>query len=470
MQRIHERSRIVSVATPDISNMTTCIENVKKAILSNQNGLVDPTNYHQLRGRLEAVNNTLPALYRETVVIPFIKTLDELGERGFIDILIRDPQKNSIARLMLDIAQSILQNGEGYYELATDAFQEVVSDLYDGFLSAGDRIGVKQPDLSIIPALVKWGEPESGPYTWPIDAASVFKLKAAIVSLPPAHATTGLLAWSSIPHEVCGHDILHADVGLLKELANVVRARLIGENIGQGLPDYWASRIDETASDVLGVLNLGPAAAIGLIGYFRGINAAYTGSAKLRNQGSASDPHAADILRGYLGAYATALLNFDQAGAWAEIIESETDKDLSIIELENNVIDVEIAKQSARIVASAIMQTKLSSLENHSLDEIQNWNNNDENISAFLRTLLQTTGSLAVDYRSGFYAAHVVAAAVTEGLSREADLQIIFDRMLSLLKVMHDTNPTWGPLAVHHRGDITRHLLYHPTAQIPILL
>jgi hypothetical protein len=32
---------------------------------------------------------------------------------------------------MFDIAHSILQNGEGYQETATDAFQEVVSDLYD---------------------------------------------------------------------------------------------------------------------------------------------------------------------------------------------------------------------------------------------------------------------------------------------------------------------------------------------------
>jgi exonuclease I len=40
---------------------------------------------------------------------------------------------------MLDIAHSILQNGEGFNEKATDSFQEVRSDLYDGFLSAEDR-------------------------------------------------------------------------------------------------------------------------------------------------------------------------------------------------------------------------------------------------------------------------------------------------------------------------------------------
>ncbi|OMF67229.1 MULTISPECIES: hypothetical protein [Paenibacillus] len=462
MQGMLERNRITAVTKPDVSNMSVCIENVKKAVLSNLQGPAAPTDYHQLMGRLHAAKAKLPKIYQETVAIPFIKELDKLGQQGFTEILIQDPSRTRAAGLMLDIAQSILQNGEGYNALATDAFQEIVSDLYDGFLSAEDREGIKEPDLSIIPALVKWGEPENGPYTWPADATAVFKVQAAIVSLPPAHATNGLLAWSSIPHEVCGHDILHADLGLIQELANVVRNRLNSENIGQGLPDYWASRIDETASDVLGVLNLGPAAAIGLIGYFRGMNAAFSGRAQLRNEGPTRDPHAADILRGYLGAYATALLEFDQAGAWAEVIESEVDKDLSNIKLNGRAIDANTAKRSARIVAEAIMKTKLASLENHSLDEIQNWRNEDESVAALLRTLLQTTGSLTDEHRSGFYAAHVVAAAITEGLSREADLQVIFNRMLSLLKLMHDTNPAWGPLFVQHPGDISRHLLYHP--------
>lgn len=86
----------------------------------------------------------------------------------------------------------------------------------------------------------------------------------------------------------------------MQELSEKVHTALASQNIGHGLPDYWASRIDETASDVLGVLNLGPAAAIGLIGYFRGIRAAISGDARLQNNGSSNDPHPADILRGYL--------------------------------------------------------------------------------------------------------------------------------------------------------------------------
>lgn len=450
----------------DISNLANCTEDVRKAVLSNLQAPDAPTDYDQLRGRLEAVKDKFPVLYKKAAVEPFDQTLTKLGRGGFTKILLMDRQQNGIARLMLDIAQAILEKGEGYNALATSAFQEVVSDLYDGFLSAEDRLGVKAPDLSTVPALVKWGAPENGPYTWPVDATASFGLETAIVSIPPVHAESGLLAWACIPHEVCGHDVLHADIGLTDQLANAVKNALIQNNMGTDLAEYWSARIDETASDVLGVLNLGPAAAIGLIGYIRGMDAAYTGKAQLRNIGPAGDTHPADILRGYLGAYATGLLIFDQAKEWERVIEAETDKDLSTIQLEGKVIDTVMAKQSAKMVAGAIMQTKLESLENHSLDQIQNWRNTDETIAVYLRTILRTAESLTEEYKSGFYAAHVVAAAVTESLTSGADLDTIFKRMVSLLKVMHDTNPAWGPLFVKHPGNIARHFLYYPAREI----
>lgn len=445
---------------PNISNLQNCIEDVKKAALTNAEGPIDPTNYHELRGRLESSRDKLPPLYRESIFNPFVKLLDDLGQSRFTEILLSDPGRTRTAALMLDIAQAILQNGEDYNIKATDAFQEVVSDLYDGFLSSEDRSGVKPPDKSTIPALVKWGNPEAGPYTWPIDATSIFGLKAAIVSLPPINATRGLLAWASIPHEVCGHNILHADIGLIEELSNTVRNSLIQQNIPQNLSEYWASRIDETASDIMGVLNLGPSAAIGLIGYFRGLNAASLGKPILRNEGVESDPHAVDILRGYLGAYAVSLLNFKQAQEWAKVIEEETDKDLTNIQIGAITVNETDAKKSAKIVAHSIMKTKLASLENHSLDEMQNWRNEDEEIVTLLRPLLNSMGSLPDAYKSGFYAAHVVAAAVTEAISKDHDINLIFDRMVSLLKDMHDTNPSWGPLYVKHPGNIVRHLIY----------
>lgn len=81
----------------------------------------------------------MPPLYLDAVFTPFVRTLDQIGEDGFNQILINYPTREGTAGLLIDIAQAILQRGEGFETKAIGAFQEVVSDLYDGFLSAEDR-------------------------------------------------------------------------------------------------------------------------------------------------------------------------------------------------------------------------------------------------------------------------------------------------------------------------------------------
>jgi hypothetical protein len=391
---------------------------------------------------------------------PYIDKLNEIGVAGFNSILLRDPTRERTAGLMLDIAQTILQNAEGYQERATDAFQEVVSDLYDGFLSAADRRGVDPPEGGIVPPLVKWGNPDFGPYTWPVDATDSFNVKAGVVSLPPANGRRDILAWAALGHETAGHDILGADDGLRDELSNHVFSALDKEALPQGLAEYWASRIDETASDVMGILNMGPAAAIGLIGYFRGLNAAFGGNPTLRDEGSASDPHPADVLRGYLAASVVRLLSFKGAKAWAEMLEKETDKDVIQIQLEGVPINTDIVRRSAAIVANTLVRTRAQALEGHALGYIQNWRNRDEEIVRSLRVTLNTTSDVSAQLKDGFYAAHVVAAAVMCAISTQSPLPMLFERMITLLKAMHDQNPSWGPLFVRHPGDMVMHRSY----------
>jgi hypothetical protein len=423
-------------------------------------GPSDPTDYSQLRERLENSHSKLPPLYREKVYQPYVAKLNQLGTIGFTSILLGDPNRARLGLVMLDIAQSILQNGESYNKMAIDAFQEVVSDLYDGFLSAEDRSDIKPPDHMIIPPLVKFGEPAAGPYTINIEAAKAsFDVQTTIVSLPPAHARYGLMGWASLGHECGGHDILNADDGLLDELSNVVRNALEEQEIGSDLPEYWSSRVSETASDVLGILNMGYAAGLGVIGYFRGINDALDHVPKLRNV-DGGGPHPLDILRGYLAASTVRLLSFKEAIDWGKVIETETDKDVSTIIIQGKKISTELAKKSAEIVARAIVKTKLKSLENHSLGEIQNWRDQDENIVNGLVTILTTANQLPKHLEGGIYAAHVVAAAVVSALTKNADLEMIFNKMLIVLKIMHDTNPSWGPLFIRYPSDAFRHLIY----------
>ncbi|WP_241846077.1 hypothetical protein [Bacillus thuringiensis] len=401
---------------------------------------------------MEACRDKLPSLYQKAVFEPFMQKLNHIGQDGFNDILLRS---DGTSQVMFDIIQAILQYGEGYNKKATRAFQEVVSDIYDGFLSNEDRTGVKRPDKSVIPPLVKWGNPDFGPYTIPVDGTSeAFGLQTGIVNLPPVNARRGVLAWGALGHETGGHDILHADTGLLKELSTSVFKELNNQNLNDGLPKYWASRIDETASDVLGILNMGPAAGIGLIGYFRGLRAASTGEPELSNDGPTKDPHPADILRGYLAASTVKLLSFDGAKNWADVITSETDKDLKEIILAGTQVSAEDARKSAEIVASVIAKSRLQVLGGHALSEIQNWKNTDEAIVQQLRSNLSVVNPLPNNFESSVFATHVVAASVVEALSSNGNLPVIFDRMLSMLNILHDANPSWGPLYITLPGNI----------------
>lgn len=457
-------SQVVETA-PDVSNLAQCVDDARLAALDGDSGPAEPSGYPQLLGRLEAARETLPPLYHDTVFVPFVNTLQRIGQSGYTRLLMRDPQREGTAGLMLDIAQAILQNGEGYAARATDAFEEVVSDLYDGFLSAEDRRGVNPPDKGTLAPLVKWGNPDFGPYTFPVDATGSFGVECAIVSLPPANARRGLLAWAALGHETAGHDILDADTGLKGELVHKVQTALQAADVPAFMPEYWASRIDETASDVLGILNMGPAAGIGLIGYFRGLNAAFANTPHLRNVGPAQDPHPADILRGFLAASVVRLLRFRGAASWAKIIEDQTHADVTTIRIEGERVTEPEARESARVTAEAIVLSKLQSLEHHALGEIQNWRTTDERIVTRLRRALATAGTLSKSLLSGAYASHVVAAAVMAALVRGTDITLLFDRMLGILKAMHDGNPSWGPLFVRHPGSLTAHRSYMPLTE-----
>jgi len=444
----------------DISNLQNCIEDARQSALDGDPGPPDPIQYHPLLGRLQASRPRIPALYLDSAFDPYVRRLTGLGESDFNQIIVKDPSKQGAAGLMLDIAQAFLQKGEGFEPKANAAFQEVVSDLYDGFLSAEDRGGVEPPDNETLAPMVKFGNPDDGPYTWPVDATESFGLRVGVVNLPPGNTRRGLLAWSALSHEACGHDILHADNGLLREVSNAVRTALSQDAATRSLASYWSKRIDETASDVLGILNMGPAPAIGLIGYFRGLNAAFDGTPVLRNIGPNDDPHPADIVRGFLAAATVRQLEFGQASAWADVIEEQTEKDVTTIRLAGKKVDPEIAKKSATIVSQTIVTHPMNSLENHAFGEIQNWRDQDEDIVQRLRAILNTANTLDLEFEKGVFAAHLVAAATMSALTSDANLSLLFSRMLDLLKKMNDNNPSFGPLRVRHPGNLVRDRFY----------
>jgi hypothetical protein len=435
-----------------LAGLTACVEDARKAALSRAAGPSDPADFASLRMRLDKACARLPPTYRTQVGEPLLRLLDRLGPRGFARVLAGDPEREGDARLMLDVSQALLQHGERYQARATDAFQEVVSDLYDGFLSAEDRRGVKPPDHGVTAPLVRWGSAEAGPYTWPATATASLGVKAAVVSLPAANASAGLLAWPALAHEAAGHDVLAADDGLRDELSRAVRDEILARKLSPEIAGYWSERIDESAADVLGVLNMGPSAAVGLVGYFRALNAAWRGTASLRNVGRAEDPHPADIARAYLAAETVRLLDFDGAGRWADRLVAEADRDLGQVRLGGSAVSAGIAKASAAAVARAVVTTRLRSLEGRALGEIQNWRNEDEAVVAALRRELSdgAAGGSAGSgpaarggHVEGAYAAHAVAAGVYEAAAGGAAPAQVMERMIAVLGAMNRRNPAW---------------------------
>jgi hypothetical protein len=446
--------------TPDFANLPACVEEIRKVFLSTDEGPNSLDEYGKLMNRLEASQKKLPPLYVVNTYKPFMEIMEGLGNEDY-SLLYQKGGDDFF--LMADIAQAILQNGEGYEEIATDGFQEVITDLYDGFLSEEDRWSVKKPDYEVIPPLVKWGP--DGPYTITSEyTLQYYNIQTAIVDMPPAAARAGVMVWAALAHETAGHDILHADDGLLAEMQQAIWQALKDAGLPGGLPEYWAERIDESASDVLGILNMGPAPGIGVLALLRGVRKAM-GLDGLLTRGPADDEHPADIVRCYLAASTIRLLSFDGKDAWADAIEAEADQDLtSSIILAGRVVSVEDAKKSAGIVAQTIAKGKMQTLEMRPLIEIQDWRNEDEQTVQDIIPALVSAVDLPDPYKGDFYAAHAVAAAVVAALRKDADLAVVFSRMQAVLKAMHDANPSWGPLYIMHPGDLKRKPMFRSHA------
>jgi hypothetical protein len=449
----------LQAAPPDIRNLECCVQEVREA--SSHPPLVltfDPymRNYQQLLIDLEASIPRLPYVYQQAAGSPFLQFLQNLGEWEFLTLFATQPmdERSAVLQQMIPDAAIAILSYDGTVQTGVEAFQEVVSDLYDTFLNDEVRVGketrrpIRPPTYGILPPLVKFGNPDAGPYTWTGDTtAQVLGLRCGIVSLPPAQMVGGLLAWPCLGHETGGHDVTHANAGMLEELAQVVHAAVIQKCHSSFLADYWARCIDEAAADVCGYLHMGPSVGVGLIGYFRAL-----GDGHLRTVGSASDPHPIDLLRGYLASEVVKRLHFKDGAAWSRAILEETDKDRASLGLVDGMgvchsfsVSMSLAIQSTGVVADAILKTPLKTLQGHFLQQLQDWTDQDEAIVDQLVSVLKVNGTLPPSLRgSGCFASYVVAAATVAALQYGANVSACFQEMQEFLVAMHRDNPTWS--------------------------
>ncbi len=429
----------------------------------------------------------LPELYHEPFVDPLRAIITKHYDR-MVSIGQNQFQLDSPWTEWLGV---ISQRATGYLAEATHAFEESVADLCDGFLSMEESKFVKPPEYLTVPPLVVWGDPSMGPYTVPANTADPLKnrMRMSIVSLPPAYAGN-IALWAALGHETAGHDILHADEGLANEITVMVERELLKYEKDRELDEkityagrkitllefatnYWKARIDETASDVCGLLNLGPAAAVGMAVLF--IAAA---RGRLTTEGSISDPHPVDLLRLSLAAHL--IRNFPDLDAkvsetWANAIEQivlqkyvkDNGKWLTVKVPQHDLkgyADIKLPfsgmKKTVGIVANAIAYTPLDCLERHSLSEINTWDNADEALALRIARDLLDNSPPRLDPlydEEEVYAAHIISGATIASASNAAGIDSITKNAISALNELYSTNPVWKGFPFRLRSDQFRH-------------
>ena len=490
-------------------------------------------NYSALVQKVRAILDSghTPEAYTDKLIRPFYNKLVLMQATGFASQL-RGPNKAPIE----SIAHAILQNfgdttGEKVPRKNTEAIREVISDLYQKFLHTTCSHTPSAPCLQGPSPVPNWSQEDLS--TYPQKTLGSFGVGVSTVNIPFRYATKSAITWGCLGHEVAGHDILGAYPNARNELQRSVTAALRNNQLSD-TAFYWSNWFDETASDVLGVLNMGPAAAFSLIAFLRSLGAQNEDDFKLSARGYINDEHPIDLLRGFLVAYVVQAMpvdRFSKGAEYAQLVMREVEKDATginnlkfntivlgelnhlkdllgdflkkqrlqleypsswdepmqtAIALINNeklkdpftkflaseglpqtrksarltenihkmsMLHIPLVlddfKRSAKIVAQTIMNQPLQALGGLSLSNIRCWNNGDEKIQVAFKKVLSGIEKIG-NYSEGYFAAHVVSAAVIESISdtrstpiTQEKLEKVFGRMVSVLQSMHTTNPEW---------------------------
>ncbi len=366
-----------------------------------------------------------------------------------------------------DLVGTLAQRARREEPEATAAFEEVVSDLYDGFLSAQDRRGVQVKPDAALPPLVRWGSnPDDGPYTWPVEQLAPFGVRTGVVVLPRPYARGGLAGWATLGHETCGHDVLNGFPDLMPELRRRIARALEAASVNDRLVEHWMRCFEEAASDVMGALNLGPTAALADAAFFLGWNGPpnATGFGTVED---AADDHPIDLLRIQLGASVVRGMRFAEAEDWAAAVDRQWQDHPEHKHLRFGHVAVPFAegRASAAVFARTMTATRLRALDGMSLGEIQNWRDADQERAGTLAVRFLGRGAAGEPIHTGasVYAAHVLAGALMAVMSRPTAGPRIFPRFRATLATLNEANPMWTPGAMVKRpGDVVRRVMRRP--------
>ncbi len=174
--------------------------------------------------------------------------------------VLQHAQSTGQPELIETLTGAVYHHANDELTLPLRRFMATLSDLYMSFLDAEKRAALELPLTEKLPPLASFQyRGDAGPFTLTTDIVQeMLGSTVGVVSLPGTYRAHPLL-WGALSYETAGHDLLHADPGLLEELAETVQAQLDLSGFDPEVGILWSYWMDEAAADVYGALNLGPA-------------------------------------------------------------------------------------------------------------------------------------------------------------------------------------------------------------------
>ncbi len=290
-----------------------------------------PQDYENLVHKIKSIwhSHLFSKIYCERLIRPLYQRLTQTdGRTWFEEQLASIERKKALEAIIKSIIQNFSNPPEGAIQRgAIEAVQEVTNDLYQTFQQKKCQTDGTVTCKAIPSPLPYWSNTDLS--TYPNTSAILGNLEGVgIVNVPKKYASRGVLAWGCLGHEVAGHDILDAYRGAQEELKVIITERMRSSDL-EIIAPYWLLWLNEAASDVMGVLHMGPAGAFSLIGFLRAIHR--NSDFKLSDVGYLDDPHPVDLIRGFVVQAAVDLLSrnqFTEASQYASLIKQELTKDL----------------------------------------------------------------------------------------------------------------------------------------------
>jgi hypothetical protein len=429
-----------------------------------------PPSDEVLAGRMQQGALVLPLPYRDAYATPICTNLPRLQQLATAGRI----HTTSVEAL----GGALFQHTPGFSQAAPlRRFLAVVCDLYDSFLNAEKRAGLMLPMDEVLPPLATFQHTgDRGPFTIEVDLVRKFAGGATgLVSLPATFADHPLL-WASLCHETGGHDVIHADEGLLSELQALIGPTLAGLPMPAGvsaeqMAALWHYWMDEAAADIYGVLNVGPAFGPSTAALLAGFNKSSGGELMLRLESGFSpddarhalDPHPMDALRQHLALGAIdkfAGLAPSVRNDYVARIEAMTraltpEGDAHISGVVNGpagqmalefAAPVETLRTIARAVGAAIATAAPGALHGHSIQDIETWDDADE---ARVQAMLTALGKKQSIVGMGDDA-QLLAGATLAALAAPGDYDAITKALNDALDHSFANDPLWGLPAPDH--------------------